>query len=236
MRTLFNYVTGAAVAVVLTSGTAAASSVLLEYSGTPQGFRTVQIQDTPTGITPVASSVSAGAFYMTDTTGMLGKFVAWCLDITTYTSSGTEGYTVTKTPFSKYPLDSNDLGRVQAFFDANYDTALENRNKSAAFQVGLWEVLYDDDFSLTASASDSFRASSSTSAVNSYATDFLNAAQSYLTGGGAKKWNLTFLENDAGNRQNLVTVAPVPVPAAAVLLLGGLAGLGFASRRRRRTS
>lgn len=47
-------------------------------------------------------------------------------------------------------------------------------------------------------------------------------------------WNLTFLESqDTPTRQNLVTVTPVPVPAAAGLMLLALGGLAAVGRRRR---
>jgi hypothetical protein len=39
--------------------------------------------------------------------------------------------------------------------------------------------------------------------------------------------------NDVQDSQNLVTVAAVPLPAAGLLLLAALAGLGVASRRSR---
>ena len=223
---------GAATVAVLAAGTASATSVDLSYAGSVSGFRTVTIQEAP--VIPVANPVNAGGFHMTDTSGTLGTFIAWCVDLTSFTTHGNFEFTITETPFSNsYGLNTNERQRVQTYFDANYSETLANdRDSSAAFQVGLWESLYDDDFSLTdnTAATDEFRANSS-AAVNGLAAGFLAAAQGY---GGGQKWDLTFLENNAGNKQNLITVSAVPVPAAGLLLIGGLAGLGAVGARRRR--
>lgn len=222
---------GAAAMAMFSAGAASATSVTLGYVGSVSGYRNVTIQEAP--VIPVANPVSAGGFYMNDTTGPLGTFVAWCLDLTHFTTAGSFPFTITDTPFgSSYGLDTDDQQRVQAYFDANYsDTLADNRDRSAGFQMGLWEALYDDDFSLTddTAATDEFRASS-TAAVTGWANQYLTAAETY---GGSQKWNLAFLESDSGTKQNLVTVSAVPLPAAGLLLLGGLAGLGVAGRRRR---
>lgn len=235
---------GALSVSVLMAGSAAASSLSLQYLGAASGYRYLNIQESPvvpvTGSTP--TNVLAGAFSMRDTTAnsAFGDFIAWCLDISHWLgTSGTYPYETTTTPFSNsYGLDAVQQIRVQGFFDANYFAGLENdADRSAGFQMGLWEVLYDDDYSLTndTAATDDFRGTAGSGAASAFskALEYLTAASSY--GAGPKKWNLTFLESKSGSisRQNLVTVAPVPLPAAGLLLLAGIAGLGFAARRRR---
>jgi hypothetical protein len=231
---------------LLTVGTASATSLSLEYLGAASGYRVLEIRESPVdpiGGGALPDDVLAGAFRMRDNTpnSAFGTFIAWCLDISHWLGTGSGisyAYETTTTPFnSSYGLTAAQQSRVQGFFDANYYAGLENnRERSAGFQMGLWETLYDDDYSLTANtaANDDFRGA----AGNSYANTAFSLAGNYLTAAmnyaGGKQWNLTFLESQSG-QQNLVTVAPVPLPAAGFLLIGGLAGLGAMARRRRKS-
>ncbi len=177
--------------------------------------------------------VGAYGFNMVDVTAggsVLGKFVAWCLDLDHYLAPAGKAtpYTVTKTPFSNsYGLDADDMKRVQSVFNANFANVVQKNDiQAAAFQVALWDALYDDDF--RASDGD-FKINRSD--IRTQADVYLAAAKAYT---GKKVWNLTFLESkDKPTRQNLVTVTPVPVPAAAGLMLLALGGLAAVGRRRR---
>lgn len=229
---------GATALVTVMASSAWAASVSLQYNGDSAvggGYDKVDVTNTnPDAARPFFNNQVAGGFDMTDTSGLLGDFVAWCLDMGAYLgTSGTHSYETTDTPFSNsYGLGADGMARVQAVFDASYgDDVLANKTNSAGFQLALWEVVYDDGFDLTTGDLMALNADASDdSAVISAAEGYLGAAFAYA---GGKKWNLTYLESP-GNKQNLVTVSPVPLPASALMLIGAVGGLAAMRRRRKK--
>jgi hypothetical protein len=232
---------GAAVFSLLASA-ASASTLSLTYQGATSAGdeKNVTIQAAPVvypGSGNWPKTVGAWGFNMSDSTGGLGNFIAWCLDVGSFlstSSSNAAPYSVTSTPFSNsYGLSTAEQGRVQSLFDANYHSIdITSGNQAAGFQLALWDALYDGDGDVSAGT---FRATASTAIVN-FANNFFGAATSYS---GGKQFNLTFLESEGtssnGKYQNLVTVSPVPIPAAGALLLLALGGLGLVGRRLKRS-
>ncbi|MEM6656526.1 MAG: VPLPA-CTERM sorting domain-containing protein [Pseudomonadota bacterium] len=241
MRVFFQKMAAAAVVATFV-GTVPAAAITVDLNGSAAGgYKEVRV--TAPSIDFDYDLVDAGAYTMSDVTpgsgNVLGDFVAFCLDLAAWIGKG-EGYDfkVTNTPFSNTGIDliaNGGLQRIQAIFDANYspEVATDSKKTSAAFQVALWNAVYDDDWTVTGADGDGFNAASRRGGVNgviSQANDYLLAAQNY---DGPQKWRLSFLESTANPRyQNLVAVAPVPLPAAGLMLLGALAGFGVLRRRK----
>lgn len=214
----------------------AANALTLQLDSYTATVQTVSIGASPVTGTP--NQVGATGFNVTDTTGDMGSFVAWCLDISHYLmgTGDSQLYSVTDNPFSNsFGLTTVARDRIQLMFDANYDSVdFSNGDQAAAFQMALWEAAYEDDSGILDLTNGLFSASSNGS--NGLAATYIANALSYA---GDKLWNMTFLEvagygPDRGKNtgQNLVTVSAVPLPAAGLLLLTGLLGAGVVSRRR----
>jgi hypothetical protein len=181
--------------------------------------------------------VRAGGFALTDATtpggGVLGAITAWCADIGT-TLKLPSLYEITAAPFAGRPLGTGPLAQIEALFETSYKTLnLGAASQSAGFQLALWELLYETGGSYDLGAG-SFKASHNAGAVA-----FGQSLLAGLSGPITQSYSLTFLQSDDPRNgrdghysQHLLTVAPVPLPAAGWLMALGLGGL-LATRRRR---
>ncbi|MGY6694777.1 MAG: VPLPA-CTERM sorting domain-containing protein [Roseinatronobacter sp.] len=194
----------------------ALSTINLEITnGASSNFETVQTNQ------PGNATALAGPFLMREAGTTNPTFLAWCFELDKTLVTPTE-YTI-----GGSFLDGNQLSRVQRLFDANYDNAAITTNQvaGAAFQLAIWEVILDDDFSL---ASGTF-SSTTGGTLRTLADDFLTAAAGYS---GPQQWVIT--EYTAPGSQNLGVINAIPLPAAAWLLLTATGGLIIAKRRRQR--
>ena len=200
----------------------AASANTLNFTSW-NGYSSVNITATPEGNT---GNTLSGAFKATDATGNWGTFIAWCLDLGGVLASNSV-YSATDDPFSNsdgVSLPARD--RIDDFFQ-DIDVIAESNastSRSSAVQIALWEILYDHDYNLGTGV---FQTTGGSTSIAQGLLDF--AKNNDL----ARTMKVTYLEAENGARQNLVTISPVPLPAAGFLLLGGLGGLTLLRKRRK---
>lgn len=204
----------------LTAGSAATVNVTYQGStafGSPNYSRYVEI--TSPGY---SGGTFAGPFRLNGTGG-LGRFIAFCIDLSKYMTSGGT-YTTASSSGYGAAVDT----RIDKLFTAFYGS-ISNRVQGAAFQLALWEIITDTGNG-TSLGSGAFRVKWA-----GYSRDVILQANAYLRGlssAGTGGYRLTFL--NSGTSQNLVTVSVVPLPAAAGMLGSALAGLVVLRRRRRK--
>lgn len=163
------------------------------------------------------------------------NIVAWCLDITRNLNVD-KLYTTTATPFQNTTgaIAAGTLANIKKLFETSYSTLdLTNNSQSAGFQLALWEILYERSgaYDLT---NGMFSANSSRYRGAGSAIREANTLLASLTGPIVQNYKYTFFESQ--HSQNLVSVSPVPLPAAGWLLGGGLIGLYGLSRRKKARS
>ncbi|MEZ5867059.1 MAG: VPLPA-CTERM sorting domain-containing protein [Defluviimonas denitrificans] len=111
---------------------------------------------------------------------------------------------------------------------SNAFTLVTGSQSAAAFQMAAWEIANRSNGSLDL-ANGGFRITTPA------AQGTQSLAQSWLDLIGSGQWTSTgnVTISPPRGRRTCGNIAPVPVPAAGVMLLGGLAGLGALRRRRK---
>ncbi|RLJ60406.1 putative secreted protein [Litoreibacter meonggei] len=208
-----NIFAAAAASASILSGAAYASPVTLTYSGL-----SVNPAETVDLYSPRSfNNLRAGGFNMSDGTN---SFVAWCIDL--FDTIGSAVYDQTR-PAQVSDSEEADLNRL---FSNNRSIATDNAVNSAAFQVAVWEIVYETGSSYDVGSGD-FRAGDNT-AVTSLAQNWLSNL-----GTDAGSYKLSFYESSTS--QDLVSGAPVPavpLPAGLPLLLVGVGALALTRKRR----
>ena len=182
----------------------------------------------------VSASVRAGGFRLSNG---VSDFIAWCLDIT-HSLKLPSKYNVTETPFSNsYRLTSTQKANVENLFETNYTNLdLNDGAQSAGFQLALWEVVYEDTANFNVS-NGTFHAW-----ANSSVLGFANQFLGNLGGNILQNYDFDYYESVPWKKrrsgvlkqsQNLVSVTPVPIPAAGLLLGGGMLAMFFFARRKK---
>jgi len=142
-------------------------------------------------------------------------------------------YTFTTGPISGLPdvgTDPTRLGLIQRLFDRHYETATDAAN-GGAFQLALWELLYDGPGSLNLASGNLIVTSPDTVPAVALAKTWL-ASLEMADPSDVVKYQLVGLYSPTA--QDQIAVHPEPIPAPAGVVLGLVAMGGFAARRLRR--
>lgn len=163
----------------------------------------------------------------------------WCIDLThtvPYPPWSLPNYT--QAPFQSSPLSFNgtEVSNLETLFFNNYTGALfTDPNNAAAFQLAIWDVLFDSDGTLTTyDPTSTFGVVSGT-----IAPSVVTQAQAWVTAAETSTqhpFTLIQLTSSAGNQAFIYPGPPsvtVPEPTGFALLGAGLVAMMFVTRRRR---
>lgn len=206
-----------AAAIAAVAGSASASAVFknLEYSWG------VQVQ------TSEGAYNTAGFNITTDSSSSVADFVGWCVQLEQVFSNN-KTYVETTSLLPQYKFD-----RLDALVNGAYGNVdLGNKYQVAGFQSAVWESIYEDEnVALNISTGDFHLTAASTSnqtQAMSFAAAFLDDAANW---DGVTRYDWS--HNTSAASQDLIAIAPVPIPAAGLLAAAAFAGLGLMGRRRK---
>lgn len=180
------------------------------------------LRDAPGGALLAGTDAWAtGGLLYSDAQGR--SFAAYCVEL--QQDPITEG----SADFSVFRFGAGTQRLLEGLYSTHF-ASLSGGVQQAAFQTAVWEIVHETAAVLDV-ASGSFivdaHDAGDTLTFRALANQYLADAQAFQ---GVSSYEVIGLSHP--QYQNLVTAAPVPEPATYALLLGGLALVGAAKRRR----
>lgn len=187
---------------------------------------------TTSGVSPqhdARKNVYVGGFSMRNETTHQ-PITAWCVDIFDWLHSASYNDGVSS--------NINNIDKLQQLVNRNF-SKVNNATTSAAFQLAVWEIVSETPGSTSFSlGSGRFTASNSGTGIRDL-SNAITLANDWLGLDEANTGNYKIGYYIYGNgsmpnytTQNLITMSPVPLPAAGLLMLSALGLGGLATKRR----
>jgi hypothetical protein len=214
-------------AVAAPRATAETITMTLDTAGNPVTYN-------PYG--GAATTVGGGPFHWTQKAPINSNYTAnpitYCIDLDDGISKGsTYTYTVQSNLALAPTIGTAATGAaVTELFDRYYNSSLTNSATAAAFQLALWDLIYD--------GSTRSLASGRIQGSNAQAQGMLSSLGTAYTNRDLANARLVALVSSTGNQDQIMVVPNKPanpVPAAPGLVLGavGFGGLLLGRLRRR---
>ena len=174
--------------------------------------------------------LNAGVFNLNPPTGVL----AYCIDIFQTITFGTlySDYTTTSL-VSDGQITAVRKGEIAQLFHGFYAPSLTSSTKTAAFQLALWEILYETGPTLNVDGGDLVNRGVNYANTPNTPAGVISQADTWLAGLGAFSSDVSgFIIYRSPEHQDQIRI--VPAPATWALVFAGLTTLAFMARRRKR--
>lgn len=184
----------------------------------------------------VVEGGGSGGFKTYDLTtdpGKTNSFQSWCVDIFHSFSFAISTVDVLKSATSVFgATKANDLGRLYGLAGSSVALPSTSGTYSSAFQLAVWEIVNEKAGNTYQLGADDFKVTGTGSGIAQGWLNTLNTTSS-TSAYSVNIWSVTGQGPSGMGAQDVAIFAPIPEPETYMMLMSGLALMGFVARRRR---